>query len=88
MELAVELPDLELLALARTAGVQILEVQRSRTRLVPPTSSTYNRPPASSAAKLALQLARTLWPGINLAARMRTPGDAARARAALTWTSA
>ncbi|HEY2807485.1 MAG TPA: ribosome rescue GTPase HflX [Steroidobacteraceae bacterium] len=29
MELAVELPDLELLALARTAGVQILEVQDS-----------------------------------------------------------
>jgi hypothetical protein len=29
MELAVELPDLELLTLARTAGVQILEVQDS-----------------------------------------------------------
>ncbi len=45
MELAVELPDLELLALARTAGVQILEVSRQRARLVPPESSTYNRPP-------------------------------------------
>jgi hypothetical protein len=29
MELAVELPDLELLTLARTAGVQILEVQEA-----------------------------------------------------------
>jgi GTPase len=35
MELAVELPDLELLALARTAGVQILEVQGSDAPCAP-----------------------------------------------------
>jgi hypothetical protein len=35
MELAVELPDLELLALARTAGVQILEVSGSGAPCAP-----------------------------------------------------
>ena len=35
MELSVELPDLELLALARTAGVQILEVQGSGAPCAP-----------------------------------------------------
>ena len=35
IELAVELPDLELLALARTAGVQILEVQGAGTPCAP-----------------------------------------------------
>ena len=35
IELAVELPDLELLALARTAGVQILEVQGPDTACAP-----------------------------------------------------
>jgi GTP-binding protein HflX len=37
IELAVELPDLELLALARTAGVQILEVQGAGTPCAPGT---------------------------------------------------
>jgi GTP-binding protein HflX len=37
IELAVELPDLELLALARTAGVQILEVQDAGTPCAPET---------------------------------------------------
>jgi len=36
IELAVELPDLELLQLARTAGVQILEVQGPDTACAPP----------------------------------------------------
>jgi GTP-binding protein HflX len=35
IEMAVELPDLELLALARTAGVQILEVQQPGTPCTP-----------------------------------------------------
>ena len=35
IELDVELPDLELLALARTAGVQILEVQGTGTPCAP-----------------------------------------------------
>ena len=35
IELAVELPDLELLTLARTAGVQILEVQGADTPCAP-----------------------------------------------------
>jgi hypothetical protein len=35
MELAVELPDLELLTLARTAGVQILEVTGSDAPCAP-----------------------------------------------------
>jgi GTPase len=38
IELAVELPDLELLALARTAGVQILEVQGAGAPCAPGTS--------------------------------------------------
>jgi GTP-binding protein HflX len=37
IELAVELPDLELLTLARTAGVQILEVQEAGTPCAPET---------------------------------------------------
>jgi GTPase len=37
IELAVELPDLELLTLARTAGVQILEVQDAGTPCAPET---------------------------------------------------
>ena len=51
IELAVELPDLELLTLARTAGVQILEVQASRHALCPRGAPTYNRRPLSSATK-------------------------------------
>ena len=39
IELAVELPDLELLALARTAGVQILEVQGAGAPCAP--ANTY-----------------------------------------------
>ena len=35
LELAVELPDLELLVLARTAGVQILEVQAAEMPCTP-----------------------------------------------------
>jgi hypothetical protein len=35
LELQVELPDLELLTLARTAGVQILEVQGAGTPCAP-----------------------------------------------------
>ena len=51
IELAVELPDLELLALARTAGVQILEVQGAGTPCAP--GSAYLQSNAiSSAGKL------------------------------------
>ena len=51
IELAVELPDLELLQLARTAGVQILEVQGSGTPCAP--GSPYLQSTAfSSATKL------------------------------------
>jgi hypothetical protein len=35
LELAVELPDVELLALARTAGVQILEIQGAEMPCAP-----------------------------------------------------
>jgi GTP-binding protein HflX len=48
IELAVELPDPELLALARTAGVQILEVQGSGTPCAP--GSGYLQSPAASRA--------------------------------------
>jgi len=51
IELAVELPDLELLALARTAGVQILEVQGAGAPCAP--ANTYLQSiAASSAGKL------------------------------------
>jgi len=55
IELAVELPDPELLALARTAGVQILEVQGAGTPAVPPGTpcapgSAYLQSPAASRA--------------------------------------
>jgi len=51
IELAVELPDLELLQLARTAGVQILEVQGAGTPCAP--ASPYLQSTAfSSATKL------------------------------------
>ena len=51
IELAVELPDLELLQLARTAGVQILEVQGAGTPCAP--GSPYLQSTAfSSASKL------------------------------------
>jgi len=51
IELAVELPDLELLQLARTAGVQILEVQGAATPCAP--GSPYLQSTAfSSATKL------------------------------------
>jgi GTP-binding protein HflX len=48
IELAVELPDLELLALARTAGVQILEVQGAGTPCAP--GSAYLQSTATSSA--------------------------------------
>ena len=51
IELAVELPDLELLALARTAGVQILEVQ-SAPMPCAPESAYLQSPAVSSAGKL------------------------------------
>ncbi len=54
IELAVELPDLELLALARTAGVQILEVQQAGTRLVPPRSPYLQSTAASRRGQTAL----------------------------------
>jgi len=48
IELAVELPDPELLALARTPGVQILEVQGAGTPCAP--GSAYLQSPAASSA--------------------------------------
>jgi GTP-binding protein HflX len=48
IELAVELPDPELLTLARTAGVQILEVQGAGTPCAP--GSAYLQSPAASSA--------------------------------------
>jgi len=48
IELAVELPDLELLALARTAGVQILEVQGAGAPCAP--ANTYLQSNAASSA--------------------------------------
>jgi GTPase len=51
MELAVELPDLELLQLARTAGVQILEVQESGAPCAPGIAYLQSNA-ASSATKL------------------------------------
>ena len=48
LELAVELPDIELLALARTAGVQILEVQGAGASCAP--GNTYLQSPAASSA--------------------------------------
>jgi GTPase len=48
IELAVELPDLELLALARTAGVQILEVQGADAPCAP--ANTYLQSTAASSA--------------------------------------
>jgi GTPase len=48
IELAVELPDLELLALARTAGVQILEVQEAGAPCAP--ANTYLQSTALSHA--------------------------------------
>jgi GTPase len=48
IELAVELPDPELLTLARTAGVQILEVQGVGTPCAP--ASAYLQSPAASSA--------------------------------------
>ncbi|HEV8017293.1 MAG TPA: ribosome rescue GTPase HflX [Steroidobacteraceae bacterium] len=48
IELAVELPDFELLQLARTAGVQILEVQDALAPCVP--GSTYLQSTAASGA--------------------------------------
>ncbi|MBV8973716.1 MAG: GTPase HflX, partial [Sinobacteraceae bacterium] len=48
IELAVELPDPELLALARTAGVQILEVQGPGTPCAP--ANTYLQSTATSSA--------------------------------------
>jgi GTP-binding protein HflX len=48
IELAVELPDLELLALARTAGVQILEVQGAGAPCAP--ANTYLQSTAASSA--------------------------------------
>jgi GTP-binding protein HflX len=51
IELAVELPDLELLALARTAGVQILEVQGAGTPCAP-ANAYLQSTAASSAGKL------------------------------------
>ena len=48
LELAVELPDVELLALARTAGVQILEVQGAGASCAP--ANTYLQAPAASSA--------------------------------------
>jgi len=51
IELAVELPDLELLALARTAGVQILEVQGAGAPCAP-ANTFLQSTAASSAGKL------------------------------------
>jgi GTP-binding protein HflX len=51
IELAVELPDLELLQLARTAGVQILEVQETGAPCAPGTAYLQSSA-ASSATKL------------------------------------
>jgi len=48
LELAVELPDVELLALARTAGVQILEVEGAGASCAP--ANTYLQSPAASSA--------------------------------------
>ena len=73
IELAVELPDVELLALARTPGVQILEVPERGHALCPrgrlPTIVRRSeRRQASAESRISL-----LWPGINLAVRT-TPG--------------
>jgi len=51
IELSVELPDPELLALARTAGVQILEVQGPGTPCAPGNAYLQSTA-ASSAGKL------------------------------------
>jgi GTP-binding protein HflX len=51
MELTVELPDVELLTLARTAGVQILETQGSDVPCTP-GDAYLKSSPALSAAKL------------------------------------
>ncbi|MGC1728875.1 MAG: hypothetical protein WA747_05795, partial [Steroidobacteraceae bacterium] len=51
IELAVELPDVELLELARTAGVQILEVQASPGACAPGTAYLQSTA-APSAAKV------------------------------------
>jgi GTPase len=51
IELAVELPDLELLALARTSGVQILEVQGAGAPCAP-ANAYLQSSAASSAGKL------------------------------------
>jgi hypothetical protein len=48
IELAVELPDFELLQLARTAGVQILEVQEAPAPCAP--GSAYLQSTAASGA--------------------------------------
>ena len=88
IELAVELPDLELLTLARTDGVQILEVQGTQTCLVPRRSSTYNRRALSSAVQVAPAAQSLLWPGINRTVVRTARGGAVRARAARTSTSA
>jgi GTPase len=52
IELAVELPDLELLQLARTAGVQIREVQGPDSVACAPGSAYLQSPGAVSAGKL------------------------------------
>jgi GTPase len=48
IELDVELPDLELLALARTSGVQILEVQESGPPCAPPDLYLQSSAPSSA----------------------------------------
>ena len=84
---AVELPDLELLTLARTAGVQILEVQATRHALCPRESlptivGRFERDQTSAKRTLSL------WPGINRTVARRTRGDAVPERAGPTSMSA
>ena len=88
IELAVELPDVELLRWRAPPGVQILEVQGADTPCA--ARDAYLQSSArASAAKLraAAPDSIVLWPGINPAVRT-TRGDDAPARAAPTSTSA
>jgi len=55
IELSVELPDVELLVLARTAGVQILEVLGENMPCAP-GRRTYNRPPSRAGPQYASKL--------------------------------
>ncbi len=60
---------------------------RGQTCLVRPGRPTYNRPPFRARPSSAEIAPTSIWPGINQAVRT-IRGDAARVRAARTWTSA